>query len=346
MPKKNNFFHTGKLKHEFLGKMVKDFISDLEIKDKRVIQGSKIGEDAAVLDMGTNNYLVVKTDPITFATYEIGYYAINVNVNDVACMGATPKWFQSTILLPEKKTSQELVENIFKSLHDTCESIGITIIGGHTEVTPGIERPIVVGFLLGEVEKDKLIRTSGAEIGDALILTKGVFIEGTSIIGREKEAELERFGLDSDFIKKCKNYLYDPGISVLKEAQLASENFKIKAMHDVTEGGLNCAIAEVAISSKNGILIENEKIKVLPEPLLLSKLYKLNPLNTISSGSLLIVTEQKDSSDLIELLRKNNINAVKIGEILSEKKGLLIKDDKGKISALSYSETDEITKVF
>jgi len=115
--------------HEFLLKMLKKFVSDTHLKDDRVIMGSNIGEDAAVIDMG-DNYLVAKTDPITFATDAIGYYAVNVNVNDVVCTGATPKWFQSTILLPQKLTDEALIENIFKNIHDTCKSLGISVIGG------------------------------------------------------------------------------------------------------------------------------------------------------------------------------------------------------------------------
>ena len=304
-----------------------------------------IGEDAAVIDMG-DKYLVAKTDPITFATDVIGYYAVNVNVNDIVCMGAEPKWFQSTILLPEKNTTEELVENIFKNIHDTCKSMNITVIGGHTEVTPNLHRPIVIGSLLGEVEKEKLVATSGAKPGNALILTKGIFIEGTSIIGREKEEELKEKGQSDEFIQKCKNYLYEPGISVLKEALLANRQFKINSFHDVTEGGLACSIAEMSISSNTGVLIEKERVSVLPEPLILSRLYNLDPLNTISSGSLLIAVEENESYELVNLLKKNNISAEKIGNIVPKKDGLKIKENDGNISPLIYSETDEITKIF
>ncbi len=339
-------FSIGKLKHEYLARMLKDFVSDLEVQDKRVIMGSKIGEDAAVIDMG-DNYLVAKTDPITFATNEIGYYAVNVNVNDVVCTGAKPKWFQSSILLPEKLTTEVLIESIFKNIHDTCKSMDIAVIGGHTEVTPNLDRPIVIGSLLGEVEKDKLVLTSGAEPGDALILTKGIFIEGTSIIGREKERELKDLGFNSEFIDKCKNYLYDPGISVFKDALLASNHFKIKSFHDPTEGGLACGIAEMTIASKTGVLIEQEKIKILLEPTKLSEVYGLNPMNTISSGTLLIAIEEKrdNVSELINLLEKNEILAVKIGKFVKKDKGLNIKDKNGRISPMAYSETDEITKI-
>jgi len=345
MTNNNHSFTVGKLKHKYLARMLKDFASDLINQDKRVIMGSKIGEDAAVIDMG-NKYLVAKTDPITFTTNEIGYYAVNVNVNDVVCMGAKPKWFQSTILLPENGTTIELIEDIYKSIHDTCKAMNITVIGGHTEISLGLERPIVIGSLLGEVEKEKLVLTSGAEPGDVLILTKGVFIEGTSIIGREKENLLLEKEYSSDFIEKCKNYLYNPGISVLKEALLANQHFHIKSMHDPTEGGLATGIAEMAMASNTGALICKKKIKILPEPLELSKTFNLNPLNTISSGSLLITLEKKDSSELINLLRKNRIDAEIIGEVKTKKEGLKIEEKDGKIKTLEYSETDDITKIF
>ncbi len=344
MEKKKKIFNLGKLKHDYLNKMLHDFVSDLDIQDKRVILGSKIGEDAAVIDMG-DNYLVAKTDPITFATDEIGYYAVNANINDVVCTGAKPKWFQSTILLPEKNTTEYLIENIFQNIHDTCKSMGVTVIGGHTEITLGLDRPIVIGSLLGEVEKDKLVLTSGAESGDALILTKGIFIEGTSIIGREKEGELRESGYEEKFIEKCKNYLYDPGMSVYKEALLANKYFKIKAMHDPTEGGLATGIAEMAIASNTGVLIEKEKINVLPEPLELSKFYNLNPMGTIASGSLLIAVENKLSHELINMLKENNIVAEKIGIFISKEKKLKIKEENGRIKPLIYSEIDEITKI-
>jgi hydrogenase maturation factor len=342
---KKDYFAVGKLKHDILTKLLNNFVSDLEIKDKRVILGSRIGEDAAVIDMG-DKFLVAKTDPITFATDEIGYYAVNVNVNDVVCSGAIPKWFQATILLPEVDTTDKLINDIFKSIHDTCKSMDITVIGGHTEVTADLNRPIVIGSLIGEVEKENLVKTSGAKPGDSLILTKGIFIEGTSIIGREKEQDLKEKGFNLDFIEKCKNYLYNPGISVRKEALLANQIFEINSMHDPTEGGLATAIAEMTIASNTGVMIEKQKIKVLDEPLKLSNAYQLNPLNTISSGSLLISLKEEHAEDLINLLRKNEINADIIGNIVPKEQGLRIKETDGKLKTFSYSETDEITKIF
>ncbi|MEE9376963.1 MAG: AIR synthase family protein [Candidatus Lokiarchaeia archaeon] len=341
MKRFNEKLSLGKLKHKYLAQL----LSNLEIHDSRVIQGSKIGEDAAVIDIPGKNFIVIKTDPVTFVTEEIGYYAVIVNINDLVCTGAKPKWFQSTILLPGNLTTKEMIEDIFRSIHDTCKSMGITVVGGHTEITPGLDRPIVIGSLVGEVEKSKLVLTSGVEPGDALILTKGIFIEGTSIIGREKENELVQKGFNQVFIEKCKNYLYNPGISVFKEALLANEHFKVKAMHDPTEGGIYTAIAEMTIASNTGVEIEEEKVFILPEPKILSETFNLNPYNTISSGSLLIAIDNEYNLELLDLLKNNKIKAEKIGEFVSKKNGLKIKEKDGKLKPLNYSETDEITKI-
>ena len=344
MRENQNKFLIGKLKHKFLNKMLENFASSTHLKDSKVVVGSQIGEDAAVIDMG-DKYLVAKTDPITFVTDEIGYYAVNINVNDVVCTGATPKWFQSTILLPAGLTDENLVEYIFKNIHDTCKSLGIEIIGGHTEITAGLDRPIVIGSLLGEVEKEKLVLSSGANANDSIILTKGIFIEGTSIIAREKEDILKQKGYNNEFIEKCKNYLYNPGISIYNEALLSNDNFLLTSMHDLTEGGLFCGLAEIAIASNLGLLINKAKINVLPEPLELSKVFKINPYSTISSGSLLISINDEFTEDLINLLRKNGINSIVIGNFITEKGEYLILDENHKKSQMIYTEVDEITKI-
>ena len=339
-----NKFLLGKLKHKFLQKMLSDFVSTTHLKDDRVVVGSSIGEDAAVIDMG-DRYLVAKTDPITFVTDEIGYYAVNVNVNDVVCTGATPKWFQSTILLPAKHTDEDLIESIFRNIHDTCKSFGITVIGGHTEITAGLDRPIVVGSLLGEVDKEKLVLSSGAKEDDLIILTKGIFIEGTCIIAREKENFLKEKGYSSQFIEKCKNYLYDPGISIFKEAVVSNNNFTVTSMHDITEGGLFCGIAETAIASKLGVFINKSKINVLPEPSVLSKIFNIDPYSTISSGSLLISINPEFARDLINLLAKNGVASEAIGKFTKDEGKYLIVDGNNSEKTMVYTEVDEITKI-
>jgi hydrogenase maturation factor len=200
--------------------------------------------------------------------------------------------------------------------------------------------------MLGEVEKEKLVKTSGVLPNDALILTKGIFIEGTSIIGREKENFLFDKGYHKEFIDKCKNYLFNPGISIFNDALLANKNFIINAMHDPTEGGLSTGIAEMTIASNKGVSIEKEKIFILPEPLELSKIFHLNPMGTISSGSLLISINNEYALDLVEFLKNNKVSAEIIGKFTSENQKNVIIDKDGLKKPFIYSEIDEITKIF
>ncbi len=344
MRENKNKFLIGKLKHKYLQKMLSEFVSTTHLKDDRVVVGSNIGEDAAVIDMG-DKYLIAKTDPITIVTDEIGYYAVNVNVNDVVCTGATPKWFQSTILLPAKLTDEDLIESIFRKIHDTCKSLGITVVGGHTEITAGLDRPIVIGSLLGEVDKEKLVLSSGAKVDDLIILTKGIFIEGTCIIAREKEVFLKEKGYGNQFIEKCKNYLYDPGISVFKEAVVSNDNFTVTSMHDLTEGGLFCGLAEIAIASDLGLLIKKKQINILPEPSELSKIFNIDPYSTISSGSLLISINPEFARDLINLLAKNGVESEIIGKFTKDEGKYLILDGNNREKTMIYTEVDEITKI-
>lgn len=331
----------GKLKTDLLEEMLKKYSG---VKDGRVKVGSQIGEDAAVIDFG-NKYLVSHTDPITFATDEIGFYAVNVPANDVATRGAKPMWFDCNILLPENKTTKELLENIFFQISCACRELGVAWIDGHTEVTYRLDRPIVIGRIMGEVEKSKLVTTSGAKEGDNVILTKGIVIEGTSIIAREKETELREKGYSADFIQRCKVYLYNPGISVVKDCLVANDIARIHCMHDPTEGGLAMGLYEIARASNNGLIIYRDKIPIFKESEILCKEYDLNPLGTITSGTLLLSVEPRESKRVLEAYRKFGIKAAIIGKI-KDKDYSMKMVVKNEVYDLAYSERDEITKIF
>src|SRR2546422_3700495 len=184
------FLPIGKLRAETLPAI----FDKPPLRDPRVVVGPRVGEDAAVIDAG-DRYLVATTDPITFATAEIGWYALQVNANDIAVRGARPRWFLATLLLPAGATSGASVDALFTELHAACDELEVALVGGHTEVTHGLDRPIVAGTMLGEVEKDKLVTTGGAQVGDAVVMTKGVPLEGAAIIAREKETELRARGV-------------------------------------------------------------------------------------------------------------------------------------------------------
>ncbi|NIP79808.1 MAG: hypothetical protein GWM90_11540, partial [Gemmatimonadetes bacterium] len=174
---------------------------------------------------------VAKTDPITFATDAIGWYAVHVNANDVACCGARPRWFLATLLLPEGGTTAELVESIFDQMATACAELDVTLCGGHTEITHGLDRPIVIGQMLGDVARDAFVRGSGARAGDTIILTKGIAVEGTALIAREKPRALADVMSDRE-LETCAGFLHDPGLSVVEDARLALEAGGVHALHD------------------------------------------------------------------------------------------------------------------
>jgi len=288
---------------------------------------------------------VVKTDPITFATDQIGWYAVNVNANDVATSGARPLWMLNTVLLPQHHTTCEMVRSIFSQLHDACVQLGITLVGGHTEVTWGLDRPVVVGVLIGEVPHDKLITTGGAQVGDSIILVKGIPIEATAIIAREKADDLLRRGYDARFISRAQSYLFDPGISVVAAARLAAEHPGVHAMHDPTEGGLASGLHEIAIASGAGVRLDADHVAILPEGARLCAEFGLDPLGAIASGALLVAIAPEHAAALTALYHRHGIPCSDIGELLPDAAQRLMLRH-GELTLLPRYDADEITRVF
>jgi hydrogenase expression/formation protein HypE len=331
---------VGKLDVEFLAALLEQYA---HTDDERVVVGSRVGEDALVIDFG-DRFLVAKTDPITFATDEIGWYAVNVNANDIATTGAACRWFLATLLLPEGRTTEQLVVTIFAQLSQACRSLGIALCGGHTEITYGLDRPIVVGLMLGEVEREALVTTGGMRVGDDIILTKGIAIEGTAIIAREK-ADALATKFPPEFIARCQGFLHDPGISVVAEARLATARARIHAMHDPTEGGVATGLRELALASELGLVVDETRLDILPETALLCAEFGLDPLGLIASGSLLMALAPQDSPGVLECLRKAGITASVIGRVVDQVEGMqLIRQ--GKPGPLPIFERDEITRLF
>src|SRR5512137_799964 len=287
---------TGKLPPELLRKMLKHSGA----LDKRVIQGPSIGEDAAVVRLG-NQMLVLKTDPVTYASDMIGWYAVNVNANDVATRGAKPAWFQAVILLPPG-SEEALAEAIFKQSSKASKELNIAVTGGHTEVTPGISSPIVVGDMHGVLEGKKPVLTSGARAGDLLVLTKGAGIEGTAAIAREKRKDLLKV-FDEEFVDRAGKYLFNPGLSILKEAALATR-YRVSSMHDPTEGGVSMGVYELAEASGNSVELQVDKILVRVETDRICAKYRLDPLGLLGSGALLATFAPDDAEKFVRAVKK------------------------------------------
>jgi len=324
--------------------LLKSILERLSYKRaKDVIVGPEYGEDAAAISLNSK-VLVIGTDPITFTTADPGYYLVNVNANDIATMGAKPEFLLLVMLLPERGTDRDLVNSLIGEIKKAAKEMDITIVGGHTEVTPGLEKPILIGTMLGFTTKERLVTSKGAEPGDLLILTKGVAIEGTSIIVRERE-NLAREILGEESVSKVKNWLYDPGISVVREALTLAEAGFVKAMHDPTEGGLSMGIYEIAEASQVGALIEEEAIPIFEETRLLCSRLGIDPLGLIASGALLAAISPSVRDEALSLLIENKIKASVIGELKEKSFGVKLRRE-GKVKDLPRYPQDEILKIF
>lgn len=331
---------AGKLPAELLERL----LSRKPKPDPRVIIGPRVGTDAAAIDMG-DSILVVKSDPITFATEDAGWYLVNVNANDIACMGAEPKWLLVTALLPEHRTTEATVSAIFESLEDAATELGVTLVGGHTEITIGLDRPILVGNLLGETTRDRLIDIQSARPGDLILLCKGIAIEGTALLAREGKQE-RLAHLDPQLLDRASRFLLDPGISVVSAARtLMRSSAQIRGMHDPTEGGLASALSELSVAAGLSAEIDHDAIHVYPETSAICTALGLDPLGLIASGALLAVIAADDVGPAIDALKQATIPCAHIGRFTGPGRVVTLRTSTGQIPMPAF-KVDEIARYF
>lgn len=333
--------------HLPVGKLRPQLLSDLLATlpaDASVLVGPGIGRDVAVLDLGGPTLLLAKSDPITFATDEIGFYAVTVNANDIATAGGTPRHFLATILLPESKTDTGLVTSIVTQLAQTCAKDRISLVGGHTEITAGLGRPIIAGTMIGEVPREGLITNAGVQIGDVILLTKALAIEGTSVIAREMRTSLLASGFEPSWLDACAHMLHSPGISVVPDARAILSAIRPHAMHDPTEGGLATALWEMAAAANVGIEVQAEAIPILPQTSVLCHHFALNPLGLLASGSLLASVAPEDAKAAIAACRSSGIPCVQIARVVQQNRGVTMVR-RGRRIALPRFDQDELTKI-
>jgi hydrogenase maturation factor len=286
--------------------------------------------------------VVAKNDPITFASEKSATHLIEVNANDVACMGAVPRWVLVTALLPEGVTPGEVL-NQFAELHEACRRRSVELVGGHTEIVAGIGRPILVGMMLGEAAPVDLIEPGNAAAGDALLLTQGLAIEGTALLARELRSVLEP-SLGRRLVESAASMLEDPGISVVQAASLAIKFGGVTALHDPTEGGLATAVRELALVSGLGAEIDHESIPIFAETRAIARELGLDPLGTLASGALLIAARVDAAPGLVQSIETSGVPVSVIGHLVADPTEFVLKTVAGPIDLPEF-EVDEVARV-
>lgn len=313
------------------------------MSDPRVRLGPGIGLDCAVVEHG-DRLLVFKSDPITFATEHIGRYAVQINANDIATTGARPQWFLVTLLLPAQGTSERLAEQIFEQIYEECRGLGVAVIGGHTEITHGLDRTVIAGTMVGEVEEAGLVTPRGARVGDRILLTKGVPIETTAILAREFPDRLGSV-LQAHELEQARNFLIDPGIGVSRDARAALAAGRVTAMHDPTEGGLKTALWELAEASGRALYVDPASVPVPELAAQVCRAFGLDPLASIASGALLLTVVPDEADAVRRALEAAAIPCAVIGEVRPGPAGVWLAGAGG-YHPLKVPQRDEIARVY
>ena len=324
----NNFLPLGKLNNKLLIKILND------IKNEGA--SPKIGEDSATINIRSDNNLLLSSDPITFDSENIGEYILDICANDIYAAGGEPKWFLITILIPPK-TSYNKLKRVISKVNSRAQSLKVDIIGGHTEVTESVNKIVLSGTIVGRINKN-FVPNQIVKGNQSIILGGQAGIEGSKIIVENTESNHK---IISNLKKSIKNLT----ISVNNIAKIAISTGKIIKMHDPTEGGISTALHELCEFSDIGCEIIENEIKFVDNFNEACQILNLNPLCVISSGCLLMICKEKDSSEIINKLRSSDIPAIKIGKTTNSKKRNIIKKD-GKKENLERFDQDEIIKIF
>ena len=308
-----------------------------QIKTKRpeVILGAGIGEDCAAVALEPDEVMVLSTDPITGTTADTGRWAVMVSANDIASSGAEVVGMLVCAMLPPDITEQE-IKAVMEQVENTCEELKIQVIGGHTEITDGVVRPILTVTGIGKVKRDKLLATKGAKPGQDIVITKWIGLEGTAILAKEREEMLlKRF--PRHMIDEAKTY--ERMLSVIPEAATAMKS-NVSAMHDITEGGVFGALWEMAESAGVGLTVDLKELPIKQATVEICNFFDINPYALMSSGSMLIVTDK--GHDLVRELEKEHIHGAVVGKITDSNDRIVINGEETRF--LEPPKTDELYK--
>lgn len=326
---------VGKLRSDLLGR----FLAPVDV-DQAVVLGPAVGIDAAAIDIGDAEILLASADPITLAGADLSRYALAVNANDIAVMGGTPRWFLATVLLPPG-TAEADVAALFLRLHEECARTGVSLVGGHTEVTAAVKNVVISGTMLGTVARDGLLMATACREGDDLWLAGAIAVEGTAILCAEASGELQHKGVPAAVIEAGRRLIEEPGINIAAAAGLAY-GAGARAMHDPTEGGIYGALSELASAAERRIVVTAGDIPILEETRIVCAALGLDPRGLLASGSLLIVAGPGRRSELSAAFERSPLPLTQIGVMGGSVAGGIITGDDG--AELRTFERDELAR--
>jgi len=230
----------------------------------------------------------------------------------------------------------DAIRQLVDDIDATARELNVEVLGGHTEVAPGIKTPIAVLTGVGKARPDRLLTSAGARVGDALVLTKAAALEGTHILASDFTPRLA--SVSPELLAEALGYGRE--LSVLPEARLAVQ-LGATAMHDPTEAGVVGALWEMAEASGNGFHVAVERIPVRSATRAICDALGVDPLRLIASGALLIACE--DGQAMIEGLTRIGTTATRIGEVTTS--GRVLQHEDGTLEEVAALGRDELYRV-
>lgn len=324
----------GKLDSQLLEEIVFDKIT---FRRPEVLTRPGIGEDCAVVDFGEYE-CVMSTDPITAAIHDIGRLAIHITCNDIASNGIQPLGIMLAVLLPPGTTREE-IQHMMEQAGEASSQLGVEIIGGHTEITPAVNGPVIVSTAIGRGFRGQSQDSKDMKAGDYLLMTKEAGIEGTGILAKDRQEMLSSV-LTSDEQEEAQGLLDQ--VSVLKEGVIAGK-IGTHGMHDITEGGLLGAVWELCHRRGFGGEIQKVAVPVRPVTEKICRFFSIDPLRLISSGCMLIAADETQKEEILLACRKAGIPISVIGRVTEKEKGICLVDQ-GISTEILPPESDELYK--
>ena len=316
--------------------LIRSVLKQVKHRREEVLVGPAVGQDCAVVQVESDEVLVMSTDPITGTVKDLGSHSIHITANDLAASGAEPIGVMLTVMLPDTVEEPE-VKKMMQEAEATCKKLNMEVLGGHTEITNVVRQPLISVTGVGKIKKSRVITTLQVQPEQDIVVTKWIGLEATTILAKEREEELrKRFpaGIVDTAIG------FDRFLSVVPESRIAMEH-GVTAMHDITEGGVFGAIWEMASGAGVGLEVDLKKIPIRQETVEICQYFDLNPYQIMSSGSMMIAAD--DGHELVRKLEKAGIHAAVVGRTNAGNDRILRNGED--VRYLDKPQPDELYKV-
>lgn len=316
--------------------LIRSVLKQVKHRREEVLVGPAVGQDCAVVQVAPDEVLVMSTDPITGTVKDLGSHSIHITANDLAASGAEPVGVMLTIMLPDTVEEPE-VRKMMQDAEEVCRQLNMEVLGGHTEITNVVRQPLISVTGVGKIKRSRIITTLQIQPEQDVVVTKWIGLEATTILAKEKEEELrKRFpaGIVDTAIG------FDRYLSVVPESKIAMEH-GVTAMHDITEGGVFGALWEMASGAGVGLEVDLKKIPIRQETVEICQYFDLNPYQIMSSGSMMIVTD--DGHELVRKLEAKGIHAAVVGRTNDSNDRILRNGED--VRYLDKPQPDELYKV-